>query len=229
LNDITAVKKAQTQLRRLSGSIMANQEKERSAIARELHDELGQVLTALRMDSVWMYERLKTADPEAAERALTMGRLIDKNIEDVRGMAIRLRPGVLDDLGLVDALEWYTTDFEKRTEIACVFENENVPRLNEAVSTAAYRIAQEALTNVARHAGAGRVKVRLRSNNGFLMLTVVDDGRGFDALHLSESEGLGVAGMRERATLVGGSLDVKSRPRKGTRVQLTVPLNNSAL
>jgi PAS domain S-box-containing protein len=224
LNDITAVKKAQTQLRRLSGSIMANQEKERSAIARELHDELGQVLTALRMDSVWMYERLKTTDPKAAERALTMCRLIDKNIEDVRGMAFRLRPGVLDDLGLVDALEWYTSDFERRTEIACVFEHENVPRLNETVSTAAYRIAQEALTNIARHAGAGRVKVSLRSSNGLLTLAVVDDGQGFDALHLSESEGLGVAGMRERATLVGGSLDVKSRTQKGTRVNLKVPI-----
>ncbi len=229
LNDITAVKKAQTQLRRLSGSIMANQEKERSAIARELHDELGQVLTALRMDSVWMSERLKNSDPKAAKRALTMCQLIDKNIEDVRGMAFRLRPGVLDDLGLVDALEWYTADFERRTEIACVFDHENVPRLNETISTAAYRIAQEALTNIARHAGASGVKVSLRSSNGFLTLTVVDDGRGFDALHLSESEGLGVAGMRERATLVGGSLDVTSRPQKGTRVYFEVPINNSAL
>ena len=226
LNDITAVKKAQTQLRRLSGSIMANQEKERSAIARELHDELGQVLTALRMDSVWMYERLKTTDIKAAERAITMCHLIDKNIEDVRGMAFRLRPGVLDDLGLVDALEWYTADFERRTEIACVFEHENVPRLNEIVSTAAYRIAQEALTNIARHSGAGRIKVSLRSSNGFLTLAVVDNGQGFDALHLSESEGLGVAGMRERANLVGGFLDVKSRPQKGTRVYLKVPIHN---
>ena len=226
LNDITAVKKAQTQLRRLSGSIMANQEKERSAIARELHDELGQVLTALRMDSVWMYKRLKPLDPIAAKRALTMCRLIDKNIEDVRGMAFRLRPGVLDDLGLVDALEWYTADFERRTEIACVFEHEKVPRITETVSTAAYRIAQEALTNIARHAGAAGVKVSLRSSNGFLTLTVVDDGQGFDALHLTESEGLGVAGMRERAALVGGSLDVTSQTQKGTRVYLKVPINN---
>jgi signal transduction histidine kinase len=154
-----------------------------------------------------------------------MCRLIDKNIEDVRGMAIRLRPGVLDDLGLVDALEWYTADFERRTEIACVFEHENIPRLNETVSTAAYRIAQEALTNIARHAGAGQVKVSLRSSNGFLTLKVVDDGRGFDALHLSESEGLGVAGMRERAALVGGSLDVKSQPKKGTQVYLAIPMD----
>jgi PAS domain S-box-containing protein len=225
LNDITAVKKAQHQLRRLSGSIMANQEKERSAIARELHDELGQVLTALRMESVWIYERLKTSDPEASERALTMCRLIDKNIEDVRGMAFRLRPGVLDDLGLVDALEWYTVDFEKRTEITCVFEHNHVPVLNETVSTAAYRIAQEALTNVARHASASRVEVDLKNSDGLLILAVADDGRGFDALQLSESEGLGVAGMRERATLVGGSLEVHSRLQKGTRVQFKVPID----
>jgi PAS domain S-box-containing protein len=225
LNDITAVKKAQTQMRRLSGSIMANQEKERSAIARELHDELGQVLTALRMDSVWMYERLKRKDPEASERALTMCRLIDKNIEDVRGMAFRLRPGVLDDLGLVDALEWYTTDFERRTEITCVFEQDGIPSLNDTVSTAAYRIAQEALTNVARHAFASRVAVVLKSQNGILTLAVVDDGKGFDASELSESEGLGVAGMRERATLVGGVLEVNSQPNQGTEVCFKVPID----
>jgi PAS domain S-box-containing protein len=188
LNDITAVKKAQIQLRRLSGSIMANQEKERSAIARELHDELGQVLTALRMDSVWMYERLKQADPKASERALTMCRLIDKNI----GMAFRLRPGVLDDLGLVDALEWYTADFERRTEIACVFEHSEVSSLSDGISTAAYRITQEALTNVARHASANHVAVVLKTNNGILTLAVADDGQGFESQHLSESEGLGV-------------------------------------
>jgi signal transduction histidine kinase len=225
LNDITVVKKAQTQLRRLSGSIMANQEKERSAIARELHDELGQVLTALRMDSVWMYEHLKASDPEASERALTMCRLIDKNIEDVRGMVFRLRPGALDDLGLVDALEWYTVDFEKRTEITCVFEHNDIPVLNETVSTAAYRIAQEALTNVARHASANRVEVVLKTNNGLLTLAVVDDGQGFDALHLFESEGLGVVGMRERATLVGGALEVHARPKKGTQVYFNVPID----
>ncbi len=225
LNDITAVKKAQDQLRRLSGSIMANQEKERSAIARELHDELGQVLTALRMEAIWIQERLQKTDPKAAQRALTMCQLIDKNIEDVRGLAFRLRPGVLDDLGLVDALEWYTSDFEKRTEITCIFDHSNVPGIKDAVATAAYRITQEALTNVARHASAGKVDVRLNARNGTLNLTVADDGRGFNALRLSESDGLGVAGMRERATLVGGSLEVHSQPQKGTRVHFKVSLN----
>lgn len=225
LNDITAVKKAQHQLRRLSGSIMANQEKERAAIARELHDELGQVLTALRMDSVWIFDRLKKTDPKASERALAMCKLIDKNIEDVRGMAFRLRPGVLDDLGLVDALDWYTTDFERRTEITCVFEYDKVPPLNETVATAAYRITQEALTNVVRHAFASRVDVVLKAQNGTLTLAVVDDGRGFYSLDLSESEGLGVAGMRERAALVGGILEVHSQPQKGTKVYFKVSID----
>jgi PAS domain S-box-containing protein len=224
LNDITALKKAQDQLRRLSAGIMANQEKERSAIARELHDELGQVLTALRMDSVWMQERLKKSDAKASDRALTMCRLIDKNIDDVRGMAFRLRPGVLDDLGLVDALDWYTTDFERRTEITCVFEHDKVPPLSETVATAAYRITQEAITNVARHAFASRVDVVLKVQNGILTLEVADNGLGFNSLDLSDSEGLGVAGMRERAALINGTLEVYSQPEKGTRVYFKVPI-----
>ncbi len=224
LTDITALKKAQDQLRRLSAGIMANQEKERSAIARELHDELGQVLTALRMDSVWMHKRLKKSDSKASERALTMCRLIDKNIEDVRGMAFRLRPGVLDDLGLVDALDWYTSDFERRTEITCIFERGKIPPLSETVATAAYRIAQEAITNVARHAFASRVDVVLKVQNGILTLKVADNGLGFNSLVLSDSEGLGVAGMRERATLINGTLEVDSQPDKGTRVYFKVPI-----
>ncbi|MGD9351242.1 MAG: ATP-binding protein, partial [Desulfobacterales bacterium] len=118
-----------------------------------------------------------------------------------------------------------TADFEKRTEIACVFEHNNIPYLDETVSTAAYRIAQEALTNVVRHAAASHVEVALKTRNGLLTLSVADDGLGFDAPHLSESEGLGVAGMRERASLVGGALEVQSRPRKGTRVSFKVPID----
>ena len=225
LTDITPLKKAQDQLRRLSAGIMANQEKERTAIARELHDELGQVLTALRMDSVWLMERLKKSDLKASQRALTMCQLIDKNIEDVRGMAFRLRPGVLDDLGLVDALDWYTADFERRTEITCIFEHDRVPPLSETVATAAYRITQEAITNVARHAYASRVEVALKARNGILTLAIADNGVGFNAFNLSESEGLGVAGMRERAGLVNGIFELYSEPDKGTRVYFKVPID----
>jgi PAS domain S-box-containing protein len=222
--DITAAKKAQDQLRRLSGSIMANQEKERGAIARELHDELGQVLTALRMDAVWIQEHLKGRDAGAAARALTMCHLIDKTIADVRSLAFRLRPGILDDLGLVDALELFTTDFEKRTGITCAFEHGSIPAASETVSTAAYRIAQEALTNVARHAAAGHVDVRLGLNNGFLTLAVMDNGRGFDTDALGENEGLGLAGMNERANLAGGHLEIISSPGTGTQINFKVPL-----
>jgi len=223
--DITALKKAQDQLRRLSGGIMASQEKERAAIARGLHDELGQVLTALRFEAAWLEARLQAAgDPEAARRALTMSSLIDDAIDEVRGIALRLRPGILDDLGLVDALEWYAADFERRTGISCTFRHGEIPPLGNLLSTAAYRIAQEALTNVARHAAAEQVAVELRAADGFLELQIVDDGRGFAPQRLGEAEGLGVAGMRERAGLVGGSLTVVSRPGAGTRVTFKVLL-----
>jgi PAS domain S-box-containing protein len=210
--DITELKKAQDQLRRLSGSIMDGQEKERAAIARELHDELGQVLTALRMDCVWMRDRLKQTDTKASERTFAMCELIDQTIDDVRSIAVRLRPGVLDDLGLTDALEWYTTDFEKRTGIACTFNHFDVPEVNNMVATAAYRITQEALTNVARHSNATHVDVTLETGKGRLILEVIDNGRGFGAEGLEESECLGMAGMRERASLVGGSLEIRSQP-----------------
>jgi PAS domain S-box-containing protein len=225
--DITELKKAQDQLRRLSGSIMANQEKERRAIARELHDELGQVLTALRMDAVWLSERLKPTDPKAGDRALAMCRLIDNTIDEVRSLATRLRPGVLDDLGLIDALEWYITDFEKRTGIACNFKHRDVPEVDGIVATAAYRIAQEALTNVTRHAAATKVQVSLQTAESMLTLAVVDNGRGFEINDIAASECLGLAGMRERAGLLGGSLEIKSRPGKGTKVFFRLPAHES--
>ncbi len=223
--DITAVKKAQEQLRRLSGSIMANQEKERAGIARELHDELGQLLTALRMDAVWLQERVKKNDPKAAERAGALCALIDTTIEEVRGMAIRLRPGVLDDLGLVDALEWFTTEFERRAQFACIFTHKAIPTVDDTIATAAYRIAQEALTNVARHAQASRAEVVLQMRRQVLVLEVSDDGCGFNPDTLPENQVLGLAGMRERATLVGGELTIQSDPGNGTRVRFIVPLH----
>jgi PAS domain S-box-containing protein len=220
--EVTSILK---QLRRLSGSIMDSQEKERKAVARELHDELGQLLTALRMDSVWLRDRLKETDAKASERALTMCTLIDKTIDGVRSMAIRLRPGVLDTLGLVDALEWATSDFEKRTSITCFFNHGPAPIIKDTLATAAYRITQEALTNIARHAGANRVDVSLGVESGVLNLVVSDDGRGFDPQHLAESFGLGLAGMRERASLVGGSLEVQSGQRMGTQVRFRVAID----
>ena len=224
--DITDIKKAQDQLRRLSGAIMASQEKERAAIARELHDELGQVLTALRMDAVWLKERLDRADSQLARRAATMVELIDSTISEVRGISTRLRPAVLDDLGLIDALEWQAGDFEKRTGISCVFTRHQVPEVDEYLAIAVYRVAQEALTNVARHSGAGHVEMRLVAQGGILTLTVRDDGRGFDPQSLAEKDKIGLAGMQERAALAGGVLEIRSRPGQGTEVRLRLPLHD---
>jgi len=227
--EITALKKAQERLRRLSASIMTAQEKERACLARELHDELGQILTALRMEAVWIRNRVRNADPKASERALTMCELIDKTIEEVRSLAIRLRPGVLDHLGLVEAIEWFTADFERRYNIACLFEHEACPDIRGNIATAAYRITQEALTNVARHASATRATVAMRASKGTLTLRISDNGRGFTPEALGDAEGLGMTNMRERANLVGGDLDVQSAPGEGTRIRFTVTLTESAV
>jgi PAS domain S-box-containing protein len=222
--DITDLKNARDQLVRLSGSFINSQEKERAYLARELHDELGQVLTVLNMDAVWLQKRLKQKDNEAYKRAEGMHWLIDQTIEDVRNMSLRIRPGVLDHLGLLAALEWYTEDYQRRTNITCIFNYEDVSIIDGAVATAAYRIVQEALTNVARHSGAKRVKVSLLVINDTLRVTVEDGGRGFQVENISKFEGLGIVGMRERAALVRGKLEVTSRLKKGTRVELNVPL-----
>ncbi|MFZ5587152.1 MAG: PAS domain S-box protein [Thermodesulfobacteriota bacterium] len=226
--DITELKKAQESLRRLSGMILASQEKERTSIARELHDELGQVLTALRMDAVWLQRRLNGDDKKAAERAQAMCELIDRTITEVRSIATRLRPAVLDDLGLVDALEWHTSDFEKRTGVPCRLALGVADQIKGVSAIAAYRVAQEALTNVARHAEASRVEVSLSSDDGWLVLRVSDDGRGFDPDGHPGQDGWGVAGMRERAGLVGGHLSILSAPNAGTTVELRLPLGGEA-
>ncbi len=222
--DISEIKQAQEDQRRLSGMILASQEKERTAIARELHDELGQVLTALRIDAAWLQRRLGESDGKASERAGSMCDLIDRTITDVRSIATRLRPAVLDDLGLVDALEWYTGDFEKRTGILCRFLLRQVPLIRGVRAIAAYRVAQEALTNVARHAEASAVEVSLEVRGGWLALKVSDDGRGFERQPFSGQGGWGLAGMQERAALAGGELAISSAPGRGTTVLLRLPL-----
>lgn len=211
-------------LKRVSGSVLEGQEQERAAIARRLHDELGQVLTALRMDAVWIKDRLTGTDHRLMERAKAMCDLVDATISDVRNLATRLRPAVLDDLGLLDALEWLTTEFEKRTRITCVLTHRAVDQLPGAVATATYRVAQEALTNVARHARATKVKVSLKQTHASLELSVSDNGKGFDPAVLVPGRTLGLAGMQERAGLAGGVLDILAGTPGGTTIRLRLPL-----
>ena len=224
------VKKRTTELRRLSSSILADQEKERAAIARELHDELGQVLTALRLETVWLGDRIRPLDTKAAERAAMMTSLIDDTIDGVRGIALRLRPGILDDLGLVEALEWYAADFERRTGIACTCKViGDIPEIKEALATTAYRISQEALTNVARHSQADQVTVSLLLDGAQFCLVVEDDGCGFEPEKADGSGGLGIAGMRERATLIGGVFVIVSAPGQGTQINFQMSIGEEGV
>jgi len=218
------LKKVQDKLRRLSGRIMAAHEIERGALARELHDHLGQVLTALRIDAVWIEKHLAIRDEDAALRAGRISALIDDTIEDVRQMAFRLRPGVLDDLGLVEALELLAGDCEKRSEITCLFKSSTIADIDDTLATALYRIAQEALTNVIRHSRASMVEVCLTMDKRMLLLTIKDNGTGFAFGEINEASGFGLTGMQERATLAGGNLDIISKKGRGTEVRCSIEM-----
>ena len=215
------------QLRALSARIEAVREDERTSVAREIHDELGQSLTALKMDVAWIVRRTQSAPvPEGVPDKLSeMSRMTDRIIDQVRRISAALRPGVLDDLGLVAAIEWQVHDFERRTGTACTFTTNVRERLFEReLSTAVFRMLQEALTNVARHAQAAHVDVRLEQSGAALSLEVVDDGTGITEEALSSTTSLGLLGLRERARRLGGSILVSGAPARGTRVAVDVPL-----
>jgi len=208
---------AQTHLKNLSKNIIASQEREKELMARELHDHLGQVLTALRIDAVGIGKYLFEMDVKAFERAKRMSVLIDDTIEDVRDMAYRLRPRVLDDLGLTDALESLVSDFEKRSNVSCVFRHGDIPEIDKTLATALYRIGQEAVTNSLRHSSATNILVELRTDFEGVVLTIEDDGCGFD-LNTKDQNGFGLEGMRERANLAGGRLSIVTSKSQGTKI-----------
>lgn len=219
---------SQKNLKKLSTNVIASQEREKAQMARELHDHLGQVLTALRIDAVWISSFLNTLDNEylkdkkAETRAKKMCTLIDDTINDVRGMAYRLRPRVLDDLGLTDALESMLTDFEKRSNVSCVFRHKEIPDIDDTLSTALYRIGQEAVTNALKHSDATTITVELTPDNEGIVLIIKDDGCGFNIEAEQNSEGFGIEGMKERANLVGGKLEIASRLSEGTVIYCKV-------
>jgi len=212
------LEKAQDNLKNLSKNIIASQEREKALVARELHDHLGQVLTALRIDAVWLEKFLTHLDKNAGTRVGKMCSLIDDTINDVRDMAYRLRPRVLDDLGLSDALESLLSDFEKRSNVSCVFKHTEIPKISNTLSTALYRIGQEAVTNALRHSNATTITVELKTEQGEIILFIQDNGCGFDVYNNKSINGFGLEGMQERANLVGGRLDISSRLDHGTSI-----------
>jgi PAS domain S-box-containing protein len=215
------------QLRALSGRIEAAREDERTAMAREIHDELGQALTALKMDVAWVLRRSEGVALSASvvDKLRAMSGMTDQIIDQVRRISTELRPGVLDDLGLVAAIEWLAHEFEARASLTCVFTSSvGEARFERNVSTVIFRILQEALTNVARHAEASRVEVRLGEENAQLRLEVNDDGRGISEDAISDPKSLGLLGIRERARRLGGTVTVSGTREIGTRVVVEIPL-----
>ena len=216
-------------LRALTGHVEAAREDERTAMAREIHDELGQALTALKMDVTWVSRNVQAAPGHSGaaldSRLAGMSTLIDGVIDQVRRISTQLRPGVLDDLGLAAAIEWQLRDFAKRSGVDCRFDsNAHDTRFERDVSTAVFRILQETLTNVARHAHARHVDVSLIEDDRHLRLQVLDDGAGISRQPASMPASLGLLGMHERAHRLGGTLSVSGAPGAGTRVIVDVPL-----
>jgi PAS domain S-box-containing protein len=220
-----AVEVGREELRLLARRLQQIREEERARISREIHDELGQSLTGLKMDLSWVGGKLKPGQELLRERNEAMIGLVDSTIDTVRRIAAELRPGLLDDLGLQAAMEWQVSEFTRRSGVATSLELEAGDGvLPPEVSTAVFRIMQEALTNVARHAAAKRVTVRLARSDGALALTVEDDGRGLPESGDSPRRSLGILGMRERARALGGDVTVTSSPGDGTKVTARIPV-----
>jgi len=203
-------------------------ERERQRISRTVHDELGQAITALKIDASWLEKRLGMKNPAVTERFAAIGRMLDHTSKTVRRIATELRPSVLDDLGLDAAVEWQVNEFCRRTGIAGDISL-RIERngLEPAVTTALFRILQEALTNVARHAAATRVAVRLTETADRAVLEVRDDGRGLPASRQAAEPSLGLLGMRERAQALGGQVVVQGVEPHGTLVRAEIPLDGN--
>jgi signal transduction histidine kinase len=214
------------QLRALTTYLQYVREEERTRIAREVHDELGQQLTGLKLDMSWLASKLgKNAKP-VQQKVKTMVDHIDSTIQTVRRIATELRPGILDSLGLVAAMEWQANEFQQRSGIRCIVTTTAGDTIwDQDITTVFFRIYQETLTNIIRHAKATRVDVRLVEEAGYLVMTVADNGRGISEEEMASTRSLGLVGMRERAMLIGGEVTLHGAPGKGTTVTLRVPLN----
>ena len=230
IEDITEMKRAEQelrdsseQLRSLAAHLLSVREEERARISREVHDELGQSLTAVKMDLAWLEGRLQRGNDQMLERIRSTRQLADSIIQSIRRISTELRPAVLD-LGLAEAVEWQVQEFQARSGIQCKVRLLTREVVASNASTAMFRIFQETLTNVARHAHATRVEVVLQKQQDRLVLLIHDNGRGFDQTDPSLSKSLGLLGMRERAAILGGQVNISSTPGKGTTVTAWFPL-----
>jgi signal transduction histidine kinase len=215
------------QLRQLSFYLQSVREAERAHIAREIHDELGQALTALKMDLSWLGKHLPQDREPVREKTKAMTMLVDATMRAVQRISAELRPGLLDNLGLAAAIEWQAKEFRDRTgiecEVACLSDTIVIDRDR---STAIFRIFQETLTNIARHAQASKIAIKLRQEPGALLLRVRDNGKGITPEQILDANSFGLIGMRERVHPWRGKVKIKGVLGKGTVIFVRLPMND---
>jgi PAS domain S-box-containing protein len=234
LRDVTArvraeeaLRRSREELRELGAAAHQAREQEKSRIARELHDELAQSLTALQMDVAWCKERLPDAQEALAKRLQRMETLLDTTVTATRRIAADLRPLMLDDLGLVPAVEWLVENFTQRTGVPCELAvSTSDLKLHNAHSTAVFRIVQESLANIAKHARASRAEVAIEQNGSEVTISVRDDGVGFSPQDPRKPKSFGLVGLRERAYLLGGEAAITSAPGRGTNIEVRLPVSS---
>ena len=219
-----ALKRSLDELHALAGRLQSIREEERTRVAREIHDELGQALAAIKLESASLIRGLPVNAKQQLNLAQSIVKLVDGTIETVQRIATELRPAILDHVGLMAAVEWTASEFQSRTGTECRLD---LPRHDIVIdverTTALFRILQETLTNVTRHAKATHVTVRLAKEGGSLILEVHDNGKGISQERLLPGRSLGILGMRERAWILGGDLDINSTLGTGTTITVRIP------
>ena len=219
-----ALRRSKDELHELASAAHRAREQEKSRIARELHDELGQALTALQMDVAWCRDRIPAGEDGLSMRLARMETLLDTTVAATRRISADLRPLMLDDLGLWPALEWLVESFTQHTGVRCELSVDEELELPDMQATAVFRTVQESLTNVAKHARASRVDVAIEHEDSTLAIKVRDDGVGFAAEDSRKPDSFGLLGLRERAALLGGEAKVTSTPGRGTQVEVRIPV-----
>jgi signal transduction histidine kinase len=222
------LKSSRDQLRALAGYLLSVRENERALIARELHDEFGQALTNLHLGLSWVSRQLAPGQEPLREKIVSLSATTTSLIQSVKNIASELRPGALDELGLVKSLESEAREFEGHTGIPCRFKtNTAKANLNRAAAVAVFRIAQAALTNIALHARASQAHVELTKRTNAIILTVMDNGRGIAKKLVYGRGSLGITGMRERTLALGGSFTLKGSRNNGTKLTVRIPLSRA--
>lgn len=232
IRDITLEKQYEQQildanlkLKKLTDHLQRAREEERIFIAREIHDELGQRLTGIKLDASWIKNKMEAVYPQGVDRIQQLIESVNDTINKVRKLATDLRPGVLDDLGLEAAIEWHAQQFKNQTQIKVKLKTKGLkPQYSKNINTTIYRIYQEAMTNIARHADATIIHVNLLEKNNVITLQIVDNGKGITDTEKNNSSSLGITGMRERAEIIGGTFSINTRSKKGTIIEVSIPI-----